>query len=90
MKIAETIYTPFQNGHFWPVLTVSCNFRNFFFTEKKQKNQLNNWKKPHTCYLNKHNSFCAQLIYISKYVIYRSLVIKSYPMLLYTLTFYIL
>ena len=28
MKIAETIYTPFQKGHFWPVLTVSCNCQN--------------------------------------------------------------
>ena len=35
MKIAETIYTPFQKGHFWPVLTVTCSFLNLFFTEKK-------------------------------------------------------
>ena len=25
-KIAEIIYTLFQNGHFWPILTVSRNF----------------------------------------------------------------
>ena len=29
MKIAETIYTPFLNLHFWPVQTMSCNFWNF-------------------------------------------------------------
>ena len=28
-KIAETIYTPFQVVHFWPVLTVSSNFLQF-------------------------------------------------------------
>ena len=34
-KQLKTIYSPFQKCHFGPVLTVSCNFRNFFFTEKK-------------------------------------------------------
>ena len=28
MKIAETIYMPFQKGHFSPVLAVSLNFQN--------------------------------------------------------------
>ena len=44
MKMAETIYTPFQNGHFWPFLIVSCNFQNFV-SEENSYNQLNNWKK---------------------------------------------
>ena len=39
MKIAETIYmyTPFQKGHFCPILmilTVPCNFQNFLFQKK--------------------------------------------------------
>jgi hypothetical protein len=33
-KIAETIYIPFQNSHFLPVLTVSSNFRKIIFREK--------------------------------------------------------
>jgi len=41
MKIAKTIYTPFNKGNFWPVLTVSCNFQKIhvaeisYITEKK-------------------------------------------------------
>ena len=44
-KIAETVYTPFQIVHFWPVLTMFCNFW-IFFSEENSWNQLNNWKKP--------------------------------------------
>jgi hypothetical protein len=29
MKIAKTIYNPFQNGHFLPVMTVSTFGNNF-------------------------------------------------------------
>ena len=34
IEIAETIYTTFQNLHFWLALIMSCNFRNFFFQKK--------------------------------------------------------
>jgi hypothetical protein len=43
-KIAETIYTPFQNGHFWPFLSVSWNIQKKI-SEENSWNQLNNWKK---------------------------------------------
>jgi hypothetical protein len=33
-KIAETIYTPFQSGHFLPVLTMSSNFWKIIFIGK--------------------------------------------------------
>ena len=36
-KIVETIYTPSQNGHFWPVLTVSSNFQKTIFRGKLAK-----------------------------------------------------
>ena len=36
-KIAETIYIPSQNGHFWPVPTVSSNFRKTIFRGKLAK-----------------------------------------------------
>ena len=44
LKIAETIYTPFQRGHFWPVPTISCNFLNFV-REDNSWNKLNESKK---------------------------------------------
>ena len=43
MKIAQSIYTPFQKGHLWPLLTVSCNFRKKQFHKKKLK--LDKWMK---------------------------------------------
>ena len=38
------IYTLFQKGHCWPVLTVNCNFQNTFLGKNSWK-QFNNWKK---------------------------------------------
>jgi hypothetical protein len=46
-KIVETIYTPSQNGHFWPVLTVSSNFQKTIFRGKLAKRSLYNFLK--TC-----------------------------------------
>jgi len=37
MKIAESIYTPFQKVPFLTVLPVSCNFRNIFLKGKQLK-----------------------------------------------------
>ena len=49
-KIVKNIYTLFQMVHFWPVPTVSSNFRQFFPKENSW-NQLNNWQKSslHLC-----------------------------------------
>ena len=44
MKIAETIYTPFKKGQFWPVLTV-LQFSEFLSHKKNSWSQVNNWKK---------------------------------------------
>jgi hypothetical protein len=44
-KIAETIYTPFQNGHFWPFLTMSCNFLKQFLSPLSLCNKLNSVHK---------------------------------------------
>ena len=49
MKIEEIIYTLFQKGHFWPVLTV-LQFSEFLFSQKNSWNQLNNWKKSSLYY----------------------------------------
>ena len=58
MKIADTIYTPFQNDHFWPVLTLSNNFRKTISIGSNW----NNWKKKSPLLIERQNIIYIDLL----------------------------